>query len=62
MAVTKILSFQAYVICRRGTKQLGGSSGSIFPLFPMKVSRDHAYKSWGKHWPLAHNNNLKQVN
>ena len=47
MAATKISSFQAYVICRRGTKQLGGSSGSIFPLFPMKVSRDHSYKSWG---------------
>lgn len=57
-----ISSFQAYVICRRGTKQLGGSSGSIFPLFPMKICRDHAYNSWEKPWPLALNDNHKQVN
>lgn len=57
-----ISSFQAYVICRRGTKQLGGSSGSIFPLLPMKICRDHAYNSWEKPWPLALNDNHKQVN
>ena len=50
-AVANVLSYQVYVIGRRGTVQQGSSSGSIFLLFPMKVARVHARGSQGNPRP-----------
>ena len=47
-AVAKTSSCQVYVINRRGIVKLGSSLGSIFLLFPMKVTGAHAHSNRGK--------------
>lgn len=47
-AVAKFCRCQVCVITGWRTKQLGGSFGSLFLFFHMKVCMDYASSSWGK--------------
>ena len=47
-AVTKISCCRVYATSRRGIKNLGNSSGSIFLLCPIKGVGSHAYMSQGE--------------